>query len=108
MVRGPATVIEAIGDGIKAAISIDKYLGGKGVIEERIRKEEKLDEIMPSSENPEVQARVKKVENRVKSSVESFTEVEWSYSENEARCEASRCLHCDIKVDGFSLERRDR
>ena len=99
VVRGPATVIEAVGDGIKAAISIDKYLGGKGVIEERIRKEKKLDEIMPSSENPEVQARVRKVKNRVKSNIEGFAEVEWGYSESEARCEASRCLRCDIKVD---------
>jgi len=99
VVRGPATVIEAIGDGIKAAISIDKYLGGKGVIEEIIRQEKKLDEIMPDSENPEVQPRVRKVKNKVKSNIESFTEVEWSYSESEARCEASRCLRCDIKVD---------
>ncbi len=99
VVRGPATVIEAVGDGIKAAISIDKYLGGKGVIEERIRKEKKLDEMMPDSENPEVQPRVRKVKNRVKSNIESFTEVEWNYSESEARCEASRCLRCDIKVD---------
>jgi NADPH-dependent glutamate synthase beta subunit-like oxidoreductase len=99
VVRGPATVIEAIGDGIDAAISIDNYLGGKGVIEERIRKKEKLDQITLSSENPEVQPRTKKVENKVESKVEGFTEVEWSYSESEARCEASRCLHCDIEVD---------
>lgn len=99
VVRGPATVIEAIGDGIDAAISIDNYLGGKGVIEERIRKKEKLDQITLSSENPEVQPRVKKVENKIESEVEGFTEVEWSYSESEARCEASRCLHCDIEVD---------
>ena len=32
--RGPASVIEAIADGRQAAISIDKYLGGSGIIDE--------------------------------------------------------------------------
>ena len=99
LVRGPSTVIEVIRDGINAAISIDKYLGGKGVIEEKIRKEEKLDETIPSSENPEVRLRVKKTQNKVKNNVKSFVEVEPAYSEDEARQEASRCLRCDIQVD---------
>ena len=99
VVRGPATVIEAIGDGMNAAISIDKYLGGKGIIEERLRKKEELDQITLSSENPEVQPRVRKVENKIESNIEGFAEVERGYSKSEAHCEASRCLHCDIEVD---------
>ncbi|RLC73115.1 MAG: hypothetical protein DRI26_01505, partial [Chloroflexi bacterium] len=35
-VTGPASVIEAIAAGRRAAISIDKYLGGKGDIEETL------------------------------------------------------------------------
>ena len=38
--NGPATVIEAIAAGRRAAISIDKYLGGNGVLEFGIRKAE--------------------------------------------------------------------
>ncbi|GAI85999.1 unnamed protein product, partial [marine sediment metagenome] len=98
LVRGPSTVIEVIRDGINAAISIDKYLGGKGIIEEKIRKEEKLDETILSSENPEVRLRVKKTQNKVKDNIKSFAEVEAAYSEDEARQEASRCLRCDIQV----------
>ena len=33
-VRGPASVIQAIADGRQAAISIDRYLGGEGIIDE--------------------------------------------------------------------------
>ena len=32
MVRGPHTAIQAIAGGKNAAIAIDKYLGGKGVL----------------------------------------------------------------------------
>ena len=32
VVTGPASVVEAIGTGKKAAISIDKYLGGEGIL----------------------------------------------------------------------------
>jgi NADPH-dependent glutamate synthase beta subunit-like oxidoreductase len=35
-VTGPASVIEAIAMGRKAATSIDKYLGGEGVIDEEL------------------------------------------------------------------------
>jgi len=35
-VTGPASVIEAIAAGRKAAISIDRYLGGEGIIEETL------------------------------------------------------------------------
>ena len=35
-VRGPASVIQAIADGRQAAISIDRYLGGKGIIDETL------------------------------------------------------------------------
>lgn len=36
VVTGPASVIEAIAAGRQAAISIDKYLGGKGIIDETL------------------------------------------------------------------------
>jgi len=99
LVRGPSTVIEAIRDGIKTAISINKYLGGKGIIEERIRQEEKLDQTKPQQENPEVQPRVKKVGKVEEIDTKDFCEVEPGYSEDEARQEAGRCLRCDLQID---------
>lgn len=35
-VRGPASVIQAIADGRQAAISIDRYLGGSGIIDQTL------------------------------------------------------------------------
>jgi len=99
LVAGPSTVIEAIRDGIKAAISIDKYLGGKGIIEERIRKEEKIDQTKPAQENPEVQPRIKKIGNKKDINLKDFCETEPGYTEDEVRQEARRCLRCDLQVD---------
>jgi NADPH-dependent glutamate synthase beta subunit-like oxidoreductase len=41
-VRGPASVIQAIADGRQAAISIDRYLGGKGIIDEKLVQVEEI------------------------------------------------------------------
>jgi len=99
LVTGPSTVINAIEHGIKAAISIDKYLGGKSIIEESIRKQEKLDEMEPSQDNLDEQPRVKKIKNHQRISLKDFQEVEAVYSDDEAFQEASRCLRCDLQVD---------
>ena len=40
MVSGPSSVIESIAAGRQGAISIDKYLGGRGVMEEQIAPQE--------------------------------------------------------------------
>ena len=39
MCSGPAIVVEAIADGKKSAMAIDKYLGGDGVFESAFRDE---------------------------------------------------------------------
>ena len=98
-VTGPLTVIDAINHGIKAACTIDRYLGGDGMIEESIRAELKIDDTKPAEENPQVQPRVNKVDNQGSVGVADFQEVEPTYSEEEARCEACRCLRCDLEVE---------
>jgi len=99
LIRGPSTVIEAIQDGIKGAISIDKYLGGRGIIEERIREEKGLDNIVPLEDNLEIKFRVRKAANKLKSYPRDYAEVESVYTEKRACEEAHRCLRCDLKVD---------
>ena len=97
-VTGPATVIEAIGGGKKAAESIDRYLFN-----------------LPQRKTPpvpvrrarvdwlEVPASTKMVLKRPEMDLLSidrrrtmFQQVELGYSENQAREEARRCLRCDI------------
>ena len=97
-VTGPATVIEAIGGGKRAAESIHRYLSG-----------------MPQPEMPSVPSRRGRIEwLEVPASTKmtlkrpdmpllnidrrrtTFQQVELGYSENMAREEARRCLRCDI------------
>ena len=97
-VTGPATVIEAIGAGKRAAESIDRYFRG-----------------IPQPKMPPVPVRRGRVDwLEVPASTKmtlkrpempllnidrrrtTFQQVELGYSENEVREEARRCLRCDI------------
>ena len=97
-VTGPATVIEAIGGGKRAAQSIDRYLSG-----------------IPQPSMPPVPTRRGRIEYLevpagAKMSLKrpempllnidrrrtTFQQVELGYAENDVREEAHRCLRCDI------------
>jgi NADPH-dependent glutamate synthase beta subunit-like oxidoreductase len=97
-VTGPATVVEAIGAGKRAAEAIDRYLSG-----------------IPQPKMPPVPVRRSRVEwMEVPASTKmtlrrpempllnlerrrtTFQQVELGYSENVVREEARRCLRCDI------------
>ncbi|MFC1902877.1 NADH-quinone oxidoreductase subunit NuoF [Chloroflexota bacterium] len=92
--RGPASVIEAITDGRKAAISIDKYLGGTGEIDEVLAPPQEAAEPLDEAEEkgrPHMPTRP--AEQRVK----DFSQVELGYTEEMATEEAMRCLRCDLE-----------
>jgi NADH-quinone oxidoreductase subunit F len=90
--RGPDTVIRAIADGKQAAISIDKYLGGKGKLNKgaAIEIPEKFDEdeIVALKRFPLEMLDAEKRKD-------SFDEVVVGYHKLNAMAEAMRCLHCD-------------
>lgn len=90
--RGPDTVIRAIADGKKAAISIDKYLGGEGKLNKgkpiTITDTFDDDEIIAHERFPmEMLSEEKRID--------SFDEVVMGYHKLNAMAEAMRCLHCD-------------
>ncbi|MGB5986198.1 MAG: FAD-dependent oxidoreductase [Desulfobacterales bacterium] len=97
-VLGPATVVEAIGGGKKAADAIDRYLSGipqpkMPPIPVRRLRTEWFD--VPSAtkmilKRPEMP--LLNIERRLT----TFQQVELGYTENMAREEARRCLRCDI------------
>ncbi|MBV1708841.1 MAG: FAD-dependent oxidoreductase [Erysipelothrix sp.] len=90
--RGPDTVIQAIADGKKAAESIDKFLGGKGLLNKGmpidIPSVADEDEIVALHRFP---LDIMKLEDRKN----SFNEVVLGYHKLNAMAEAMRCLHCD-------------
>ena len=90
-VLGPATVVDAIAAGKKAAISIDQYLRDKEPEVER--QEIKIVEEVPK-EGLQKRARQIMPVLSLKESVESFHEVERGFTEEMALQEAERCLNC--------------
>jgi putative selenate reductase YgfK subunit len=97
-VTGPATVVEAIGGGKRAAEAIDRYLSG-----------------IPQPKMPPLPIRRKRVDwlevpaatkmvlkkpemplLNIERRRTTFQQVELGYSENQAREEARRCLRCDV------------
>jgi len=98
VVTGPASVIEAISDGRKAAVSIDKYLGGKGEIEQAF--------VPAEEENPWIGREAgfaynKRVETTLLSPDKretGFSQVECSLDEKKSVEEAERCLKCQIRL----------
>jgi len=94
VVSGPASVIEAIAQGRQAAISIDKYLGGKGEIDQTLAPPEKE---LPPLEEAEEQCRPTITMLPVSQRIKDFAEVEACYSRENAIEEANRCLRCDLE-----------
>jgi NADH-quinone oxidoreductase subunit F len=93
-VSGPASVIEAIAAGRQAAISIDKYLGGSGVIDETLAPPQ---EVSASIEEAQEKRRPKIPALPLKQRLSSFAEVELGLSQEMAIEEAGRCLRCDLE-----------
>ena len=95
-VTGPATVIEAIAAGRRAAVAMDKYLGGNGVIDETLVPAE--EEVLPEIEEEE-KPRISIPSLPLCDRLNNFAEVELSLSEEAAVEEARRCLRCDLEED---------
>ncbi|MFC1964283.1 FAD-dependent oxidoreductase [Chloroflexota bacterium] len=98
-VNGPASVIEAIAAGRKAASAIDLYLGGKGDIEEKLAPAEagdtsKMPTPVPVGFGKKREVPTLAVEERLK----GFPIVEQTLTEEGAVEQASRCLQCDLPI----------
>ena len=93
-VTGPASVIEAIAAGRQVAISIDKYLGGSGDIDETLAPPEKA---MTPLEEAEEKRRPEMPTLPDKKRLSGFDQVELGYTDEMAIEEAQRCLRCDLE-----------
>ncbi len=97
MVTGPASVIEAIAAGRKAAISIDRYLGGSGDIDEVLAPPEEqvtafdIEEVEGEKHRPPM--KMLSLDERLK----SYAQVVLGFDEEKAIEETKRCLRCDLE-----------
>jgi NADH-quinone oxidoreductase subunit F len=98
-VLGPATVIEAVAQGNKVALSVDAYLQNG----EPESKEEWLAyQLEEESWNPEDYADAQRAEmptREAEQRVSDFGEIELSFDEQTACAEAKRCLRCDLEFE---------
>lgn len=92
VVRGSDTAITAIADGKKAAQSIDRYLGGSGILNTG----EKIEIPQPSDEKEIIEHErfpIKFLEAGTRKN--SFDEVAVGFHKLNAIAESMRCLRCD-------------
>ncbi|HHC7044517.1 TPA: FAD-dependent oxidoreductase, partial [Vibrio parahaemolyticus] len=102
--RGPATAVEAVGDGRVAAKAIDLFLNGDMADMPKpafnSRKEKKLAQVDPLHfENIQKVARSIMPELTPAQREQSFAEVELGFDNDEAMKEAARCLECGCQAN---------
>jgi NADPH-dependent glutamate synthase beta subunit-like oxidoreductase len=106
--NGPASVVEAIAAGRRAAVSIDRYLGGDGFIEFGSWKGEggSLNVEYGGANGYEgirepgfaERQRFETHSLPVRERRTSFAEVELGYDESQVKAEVRRCLQCDLEI----------
>ena len=99
IVSGPASVIEAIATGRKAAVSIDKYLGGSGEIDEILTEETVANPYFGRDEGFADRQRASSAYLSLEQRRGSYSEVEVGFDQQTAVSEAGRCLKCDLRLN---------
>jgi formate dehydrogenase (NADP+) beta subunit len=97
-VTGPRSVIEAIAAGRQAAVAIDRYLGGRGVIEERLAPSGEAMTPAAADYPPPTAIGNPIPLLSVAERFTGFPVVELPLSPEVASQEANRCLKCDLPI----------
>lgn len=95
---GAASLIKAIASGRKAAMAIDKYLGGNGIIDETLAPQEKQVLKLGRDDGFADWKRVNMGYLPPRDRVANFSELRLGYNESQALQEASRCLRCNLRL----------
>jgi len=97
-VSGPATIVEALGQGKRAAFYMDRWLRGEPIegvaFEEMLPVVEKDEVLARQAEYPSIP--VEKRELEPAGRVRDFSEVQVPLTEEEALASAANCLNCGI------------
>ena len=95
---GPASIIEAVAAGQRAAASIDHFFRGEKLTWrfKSVRPKQMVKEIELTDEEMETLKRQKMPCLKAAERTNNFKEVELGYSEEECVDESKRCLRCDL------------
>jgi hypothetical protein len=91
-------VIEAIAGGRNAASAIDKFLGGDGDISEVLVDREPLNPFIGHIDGFAGLARTEADLMGAEQRKAGFDPIEKAFSCDQAKCEAERCLQCDLRT----------
>jgi heterodisulfide reductase subunit A-like polyferredoxin len=91
-VSGPRTVVEAIGAGKEAAVSMDRFIQGRDLYEGRPKSWEAVIDVPTEGQN--LIARTPMSHAPVEERIRNFNEVQLGYQEQESGQESLRCLKC--------------
>lgn len=97
-VTGISFVIKAIAQGREVTSVIDRYLGGDGCIDETLAEREAdpyIGRIDDFAQLPRVEQVLRPAEERIG----DMSDVYETYTCDQARCEAERCLQCDLRKE---------
>jgi NADPH-dependent glutamate synthase beta subunit-like oxidoreductase len=102
-VNGPTSVVEAIAAGRRAAIAIDKYLGGNGVISDKLVEVAEAGPWLGPGDGFADLRRIQMPCVHTKMPIqpgkpENFAEVELGFNEEMGVAEAKRCLQCQLRL----------
>jgi NADPH-dependent glutamate synthase beta subunit-like oxidoreductase len=106
VVTGPATVIDALAAGRKAAVSIDRYLKNQPLEGQENAASPRLESILPQicgvnlplGSTPLKKIRVASPLTAISTRQNNFAEVEKGFNRSQAEEEASRCLACECRI----------
>jgi NADPH-dependent glutamate synthase beta subunit-like oxidoreductase len=98
VVSGPASVIEAISQGRRAASGIDRYLGGDGAIFFPLLDDTSYDIDFAAIDGFAALERTPVPRLEIGAAVGGFDIVETGYAAAAAMREAERCLRCDLRL----------
>ncbi len=90
-VSGATTVVEAIAEGKRAAVIIDKMFGANGELAELEKAQICIRDSFASNEQ-----NGHREQERMLKHIDDFCEINLGYSIDMALAEAKRCLHCDL------------
>lgn len=98
VVTGTASVIKAIAGARITAIEIDRYLGGDGIITEKLAPDQETGDNIGQIGGFADVTRKETVVDEAMTRCHSFDLMDHGLTAESASCEAGRCLQCDLRV----------
>jgi heterodisulfide reductase subunit A-like polyferredoxin len=94
IVRGPASIIEAVADGNEAAISIDRYLKDEDLKKGREKPDIEIAKTPEKEFEKKPKQKVKLLAPTLRKN--SWDEIEFCFTQEQAIEEAKRCMECGV------------